>query len=167
MIPLRLVAVVFFVLFVLHVTEQQHGARRTENSPGSTFGSSPESTEIVFQPQREQLECAPDYHSCGSVPAPTSSLPCCNAQSYCYRRPPYFSQCRPKKELSPHKKSSMHFHMLSRMPDRVPSHMVTQAPTPCAQPFFLNCSATLPCCNLQHVCYSFSTRFSICIPRNI
>lgn len=40
--------------------------------------------------------CAPDYEACGAVPAPVGALRCCSASFFCFTRPPYFSQCRPK-----------------------------------------------------------------------
>lgn len=44
--------------------------------------------------------CAADYQSCGgAVLTPAGNLPCCNSSFYCYTQGPYFSQCRPTKEL--------------------------------------------------------------------
>lgn len=98
------------------------------------------------QTQTEQLyhhnsiQCAPDYHSCGSLPAPTSQLPCCNPQSYCYRRQPYFSQCRPRTEL----------HLLKVC---IPSWTS-----------LCNQYDDIPCCSPSHQCISITPLHSYCIP---
>lgn len=40
--------------------------------------------------------CARNYEACGAIPAPLGSSRCCNPAFFCLRRPPYFSQCRPR-----------------------------------------------------------------------
>lgn len=96
---------------------------------------------------RQRLTCAPDYHPCGSLRAPplSSSLPCCNENSYCYRRPPYFSQCRPRNE-SPARQAGIHFSL-------------------CAVPFS-NCSNEIPCCLPSQSCTLIAENVSLCLPSN-
>lgn len=90
-----------------------------------------------------QLQCAPNYHSCGSLLAPTSTLPCCNPNSYCYRRPPYFSQCRPRNELLQSSK---------RLAVRVCAEAWTQ------------CSSILSCCSPAHQCIAVAPSHLLCLP---
>lgn len=97
--------------------------------------------------EHEGIVCAPDYHSCGSLPAPTSSLPCCNPQSYCYRRPPYFSQCRPRDELAN-----------SRMTQLDHPHAVRQCAT-----VWVRCSNVVACCNSSHQCITIAPSYTVCV----
>lgn len=94
---------------------------------------------------RQRLTCALDYHACGSLRAPplTSALPCCNNDSYCYIRPPYFSQCRPRNELD--------------------SRQVVMKISVCAASFS-NCSGDIPCCRQTQSCTHVTDQVALCLP---
>lgn len=95
--------------------------------------------------ERQRLSCAQDYHPCGSLRAPplTSALPCCNEDSYCYIRPPYFSQCRPRHELDSHQ-------------DDIKISLCAAS--------FSNCSGDIPCCELSQMCTHVTDQVALCLP---
>lgn len=102
---------------------------------------------------RTELTCAPDYHSCGSVPAPGSAqVPCCNASSYCYRRGAYFSQCRPRTEIAQYEATN--------------AAKVVFVP-PCAPRFVAQCSALIPCCHPHDSCTPITRTSAVCFPNQV
>lgn len=110
-----------------------------------------------------ELQCAPDYHACGSLPAPTPSLPCCNAASYCYRRPPYFSECRPNQMPDPD--SDLDRELALRL--WLGRHLEPAASRlePCAAT--LASCLSLPCCHPHHFCLAVSARISVCMSHKL
>lgn len=53
-------------------------------------------TALTRQPGRRAAECAAAYEACGAVPAPVGHTRCCDEGFFCFTKPPYFSQCRPR-----------------------------------------------------------------------
>lgn len=122
----------------------------------SNYLSYKEKTKKIQMLQRQEriseLQCAPDGHSCGSLLAPTTTqLSCCNPKSYCYRRHPYFSQCRPRAEL----------HALSP-PYEAVSHQLR-----CIPSLLVPCNGqSLPCCSALDACVPLSKSTSFCVPKS-
>lgn len=121
--------------------------------------------------------CAKDYEPCaGGLPTPVSMLHCCSAGFYCFRRGPYFSQCRPSPTDSHEQNAEENHIRLSRNASSAPMYRdkygtPRKARVRLCAPDYGVCAAgagadsSIPCCNHPFFKCALSTPFyHQCLP---
>lgn len=136
------------------------------------------------QPSRLSMAatCAKDYEPCaGGLPSPVAMMPCCSSAFYCFRRGPYFSQCRPAANDS--NKQLQHSQRIHASKDRLFGRFVesprdkskiqttTASRVRLCAPDYGVCAAgagsdsSIPCCNHPFFKCALSTPFyHQCLP---
>lgn len=102
--PTALLAVVLVTL-VLSVALVRRVAL-VRGTHGVSDLRSPSPDQRAHELKRAKPACARDYESCsGGLPSPIALSPCCSDDFFCFRRGPYFSQCRPRVVSAPEPQS--------------------------------------------------------------